>query len=165
MLVLRFQVITDTLAPDNPDKSLLEESLLRSERSLQEGRERVSVLRSEVESGEDLTAELRQFGHDISLGSMTTFQLSVEGTPRALQAVVHEEIRTIAREAIANAFRHAGATKIDCQINFAPRHFVFLCCDNGGGIPEFALEPGKTGQHWGLVGIKERSQKSVPCFI
>jgi signal transduction histidine kinase len=77
----------------------------------------------------------------------------------ALQAVVHEEIRMIAREAIANAFRHAGAAKIDCQINFARRHFGFLCCDNGCGIPEFALEPGKTRKHWGLVGIKERSRK------
>jgi signal transduction histidine kinase/ligand-binding sensor domain-containing protein len=159
MLVLRFQVITDTLAPDNPAKSLLEESLVRSERTLQEGRDRVSALRSETESGEDLTAELRQFGHELSSGSVTTFQFSVVGTPTPLQAVVHEEIRMIAREVITNAFRHAGASKVDCQINFGRRHFVFLCSDNGCGIPEFALEGGKTRQHWGLVGIKERSQK------
>lgn len=159
MLLLRFQVITDTLVADNPAKSLLEESLLRSERTLQEGRDRVSALRAEAESAEDLTADLRQFGQQLSSGSSTTFQFSVEGTPTALQAVVHEEVRMIAREVITNAFRHAGATRIECQINFARRHFVFLCSDNGRGISEPEVNAKESRKHWGLVGIRERSRK------
>ena len=58
MLVLRFQVITDTLSPDNPATGLLQESVMRSERALQEGRDRVSALRSETEPGDDLVAEI-----------------------------------------------------------------------------------------------------------
>ncbi len=90
MLVLRFQVITDTLSPDNPATSLLEEILAHSEKVLQEGRDKVSTLRSEHESGESLAAKLRQFGRNLSTGSTTAFQLSVEGAPTDLQAVVHE---------------------------------------------------------------------------
>ena len=159
MLVLRFQVITDTLSPDNPATSLLEDSLRRSEQTLQEGRERVSALRSEAESGEELAADLLQFGHNLSLGSTTTFQLSVEGTPMALRAVVHEEIRMIAREAIANAFRHAGAIEIICEINFTRRHFSFVCGDDGCGIPKVTLETRKIRHNWGLVGMRERARR------
>ena len=159
MLVLRFQVITDTLSPDNPATTLLEESLRRSERALQEGRERVSALRPETESGEDLAADLLRFGNSLSLGSITRFQLSVVGTPMDLRAVVHEEIRMIAREAIANAFRHAGASQIVCQINFARRFFSFVCRDDGCGIPKALQETTKLPNEWGLMGMQERTRK------
>lgn len=159
MLVLRFQVITDTLSPDNPATSLLEESLARSEQALQEGRDRVSALRSQTGSGEDLAADLLQFGNNLSIGSSTTFQLAVEGTPMALRTLVHEEIRMIAREAIANAFLHAGASQISCQLKFARVNLVFVCRDNGCGIPKTMLEPTKLRNNWGLVGMRERAQK------
>jgi hypothetical protein len=93
LTVLRFQVITDTLSPDNPATGLLQESLMRSERALQEGRDRVSALRSEAEPGDDVVAEIQRFGDNLSAGSTTAFQLSVEGTPTTLQTVVHEELR------------------------------------------------------------------------
>jgi len=172
MLILRFQVITDTLPPDNPTTELLEESLKRSERALQEGRDRVSALRSEADFGEDLLAEIRRFGKDLSSGSTTTFELSVEGRPTELQGVVHEEIRLIAREAIANAFRHAQATMVRFELSFARRHFGFTCSDNGCGIPRDLLEGKKIRNHWGLVGMEERARKlgavlhissAVPC--
>jgi signal transduction histidine kinase len=165
MLVLRFQVITDTLSPENPATSLLEESLRRSEQTLQEGRERVSALRSEAESGEDRASDLLQFGHDLSSGSATTFQLSVEGAPMALRSVVHEEIRMIAREAIANAFRHSRATKITCQISFTKRHFSFACSDDGCGIPKITLSPEKieTIGAWSACGNERK--RSVPSCI
>ena len=159
MLVLRFQVITDTLSPNNPATGLLEESLALSEQALQEGRDRVSALRSQAESGEDLAADILQFGNNLSIGSITTFQLAVEGTPMALRTLVHEEIRMIAREAIANAFLHAGASQISCQITFARLNLVFVCRDNGCGIPKIMLETTKLRNNWGLVGMRERAQK------
>lgn len=159
MLILRFQVITDTLPPDSPTTHLLEESLKRSERALQEGRDRVSSLRSEVESGDDLSMEIRRFGEDLSEASSTVFQLAVEGNPVPIQTVVHEEIRLIAREAIANAFRHTKATTIRCQVIFARRHFVFVCSDDGCGIPDTILGAKKIPNHWGLTGMQERAQK------
>jgi len=159
MLVLRFQVITDTLSPDNPATHLLEESLVRSEHALREGRDRVSALRSEVESGDELFMEIRRFGEDLSQASFTVFQLALEGNPVSMQTVVHEEIRLIAREAIANAFRHAKATTIKCRVIFGRRHFVFVCSDDGCGIPDGILGVKKIPNHWGLTGMQERAQK------
>ena len=159
MLVLRFQVITDTISPENPARRLLEDSLSRAERTLQEGRDKVVALRSETESGNDLAVELAQFGHELSSGSKTTFQLTVEGNPRQIHPVVYEEIQMIAREAITNSFRHASATAIECVIQFATRHFLFVSRDNGCGIPDRVLQTRSKDGHWGLVGMEERAQK------
>ena len=159
MLVLRFQVITDTISPENPARGLLEDSLSRAERTLQEGRDKVSALRSETESGNDLAVELAQFGRELGSGTQTSFQFTVEGNPRQIRPVVYEEIQMIAREAIANSFRHSSATAIECVIQFAPRHFFFVCRDNGCGIPDRVLEARGKGGHWGLVGMQERAEK------
>ena len=159
MLVLRFQVIADTISPENPTRKLLEDSLSRAERTLQEGRDKVSTLRAETESGNDLASELAQFGRDSSAESRTAFQLTVEGNSRAIHPVVYEDIRMIAREAIANSIRHAKATAIECVMQFAPQHFLFVCRDNGCGIPEKVLETKRNDRHFGLAGMKERAGK------
>lgn len=159
MLVLRFQVIADTISPDDPTRELLEDSLSRAERVLQEGRDTVTTLRSDTETGNDLAVKLAQFGRELSEQSRTPFQLTVEGNPKAIHPVVSEEIQMIAREAIANSFRHARATSIECVIQFAPRHFLFVCRDDGCGIPDKVLSTMTKDGHWGLIGMKERASK------
>ncbi len=158
MLVLRFQVISDMISTENPVRTLMEDSLSRAEGTLREGRDKVSALRSESESGNDLAVDLGRFGHDLNTGSHTAFQLTVEGGSRTIHSVVYEDIQMIAREAIANSSRHAGGTMIECVIQFAPRHFRFVCRDNGCGIPEEVLEAKSKHGHWGLVGMEERAK-------
>jgi len=159
MLVLRFQVIADTISPESSTRSLLEESLSRAERTLQEGRDKVSNLRSGAEPLNDLAVELAQFGRELSAEGATSFRFTVEGNSRPIQPIVGEEIRMIAREAIANSFRHAAATSVECVIQFAHRHFLFVCKDNGCGIPENVLETKNKDGHWGLVNMAERARK------
>lgn len=159
MLVLRFQIITDNMSPDNPSRVFLEDSLARSEQTLKEGRERVSSLRADVESGEDLVEDLRCFGENLAQKTTTLFQLRVDGTPTPLGSIVHEEVRMIGREAIANAFRHAQATIIDCRVVFSRRHFILVCADDGCGIAKAVLGSEKIRNHWGLVGMQERAGK------
>ena len=65
----------------------------------------------------------------------------------------------IAREAISNSFRHANATIIECVMQFSPRHFSFVCRDNGRGIPDTVLKTRSKNGHWGLVGMEERAKK------
>lgn len=159
MLVLRFQAITDTISSEHPSRSLLEDNLFRAERTLEEGRDRVNILRSETSTSNDLASELAQFGREMSAGSETQFQLTIEGSPTAIRPIVYEEIRIIAREAITNSFRHANAGLIECVVRFAPRHFSFICRDDGCGIPEGLLGAGTKDGHWGLVGMNERAEK------
>ncbi|WP_047495498.1 sensor histidine kinase [Terriglobus sp. TAA 43] len=157
MLVLRFQVIADTIAPENHLRSMMEDSLSRAEHSLQEGRDKVGALRSESEPGDDLAADLARFGHEATAESESKFRLTIEGGARPIHSVVYEDIQMIAREAITNASRHAGATIIECVIQFAPRHFLFVCRDNGCGISKDMLEGKGRRGHWGLIGMQERA--------
>jgi signal transduction histidine kinase/streptogramin lyase len=159
MLLLRFQVTTDTLPPETQARKQLEDSLSRAEKTLQEGRDKVSTLRSEIDSGKDLASELAQFGREVSTGSQTTFLFTAEGNPRVIHPVVYEEVWMIAREAISNSFRHANATLIECVMQFSSRHFSFVCRDNGGGIPDTVLKTKSKSGHWGLVGMEERAKK------
>jgi signal transduction histidine kinase len=65
----------------------------------------------------------------------------------------------IAREAIANAFLHAGATEITFRLKFSWSHFDFICEDNGHGIPTGLLEDAKNRNSLGILGMQERAHK------
>jgi nitrate/nitrite-specific signal transduction histidine kinase len=64
----------------------------------------------------------------------------------------------IGREALANAFRHAGAGKIEVQVSYCSLVLKLRVRDDGRGIEADVLQDGRPG-HWGLVGIRERATK------
>lgn len=61
----------------------------------------------------------------------------------------------VAREAIANAARHAHARQIRLTLRGAPDHLVLSIEDDGEGMPDdrLGVQPG----HLGLVGMRERA--------
>ncbi|MDQ7746661.1 PAS domain-containing protein [Hydrogenophaga pseudoflava] len=61
----------------------------------------------------------------------------------------------VAREAIANAVRHAHARQIRLVLKGAPDHLVLSIEDDGEGMPED--RPGARPGHLGLVGMRERA--------
>lgn len=77
---------------------------------------------------------------------------------RDLHPIFRDEAYRIGREAIINAFRHSGASKIDVQIAYGVRRFYLRVRDNGRGIDPAVAASGRSG-HWGLQGMKERSQQ------
>ena len=62
------------------------------------------------------------------------FRVLVEGTAVPLLAVVHDEVYSIAREALVNAFRHSGASSIEIELEYTPNRMRVLVRDNGKGI-------------------------------
>ena len=75
-----------------------------------EGRDRVMELRSPVHEGRDLSDALVQVGEELAEDIPMSFRLVVEGVPRGLDADVHCELFLLCREALLNAFQHAGGT-------------------------------------------------------
>jgi signal transduction histidine kinase len=88
--------------------------------------------------------------------SPATFSMSVEGSPRDLHPLVRDDIHRIAREALRNAFRHAGAHRIEAEITYAAREVRLRIRDDGKGIDPKHLDNGR-GRHWGLAGMRERA--------
>jgi signal transduction histidine kinase len=69
--------------------------------------------------------------------------------------VVEQELSAIGREALRNAFRHAGASLHEVLVEYGARSLVLSVRDNGRGIDADARD--KPG-HWGLRGIEERAR-------
>ena len=69
-----------------------------------------------------------------------------------------DQVYQIGREALTNAFQHAVAKQIELEITYDRAKVKLLVRDDGVGIDNGILKGGRSG-HWGLSGMRERSQK------
>jgi signal transduction histidine kinase len=81
----------------------------------------------------------------------------VEGTPRTLNVILHDEAYRIVVEALRNAFQHAQAHQIEAEIIYGDRQLLLRVRDDGKGINEDILDHGSAG-HFGLPGMRERAK-------
>jgi signal transduction histidine kinase len=121
-----------------------------------EGRNRVNSLRSEQLNDAELIGSLENTCRDLGTIDAIDYQVRRSGSEASLLPHVAEEVLYIAREALTNAFRHAGASQIRLELDYDIRYFRMTCTDNGRGFePAAASRPG----HWGLRGMFERAQR------
>jgi signal transduction histidine kinase len=122
---------------------------------MQEGRNTIRGLHSPNNNKtlvlENAFAELKR---DFDARENIDFQVIVHGKNQPVHPIVRDEIYRLGREAIANAFRHSKADKIEVEIEYAPKYFKFSVSDNGCGIDQKILHQGREG-HLGLVGMRE----------
>ena len=69
--------------------------------------------------------------------------MSVQGARRDLHPIVREEGFLIAREALSNAFRHAGAGDIEAEVTYEDAALHVRIRDDGQGISPTVLEAGR----------------------
>jgi len=72
--------------------------------------------------------------------------------------MVRDEVYSIAREALRNAFAHARAAHIDAEITFDERVVRLRIRDDGKGIAPDVAGQGRAG-HYGLAGMQERARR------
>jgi signal transduction histidine kinase/ligand-binding sensor domain-containing protein len=155
-LLLTFHVAAQKLSPDDDSKMMLEKALSTADRIIIEGRNRVNSLRSEHLTEAELIGSLENVGKELKLQDGIQFQVKRTGIAATLHAHVADEIFSIAREALTNAFRHSHASRISLELTYGTRYFSMRCSDNGRG---FASEDQEKPGHWGLKGIFERAQR------
>jgi signal transduction histidine kinase/ligand-binding sensor domain-containing protein len=158
-LVLRFRAAVSRLSPQEPTRLVMEQALDRAEDVLVEGRDRVKDLRSSIGSDLALPQAIAALGEELALEQGIHFRSTVEGTPRDLHPIVGEETMFIAREALSNAFRHAGARQIEAEISYGEAELQIRVRDDGRGIDVEVLRHGGKDGHWGLLGMRERARK------
>lgn len=95
---------------------------------------------------------------EFRLTDTPAYELSSEGVPRDLHPFLRDEVYSICREAIANAFRHAAANKIQVAIVFLPRKLSVTIVDDGIGMSETIRKHGRSG-HFGLSGMQARARR------
>jgi signal transduction histidine kinase len=81
----------------------------------------------------------------------------VEGPaePLALTRATETQLFGIAREALSNSLKHAGATTADVRVSTTPAHVVVEIVDDGRGFDPEAVRSG----HFGLESMRSRADE------
>jgi signal transduction histidine kinase len=118
----------------------------------------MTQLHGGVTGGDDLVAALSRAAQDLRGPTGPSFHVVVQGEPRALHPLVGDEVYRIAREAMANAFRHAAAHRIDVEVSFMSDELRVRVQDDGRGVSDEMIEAGRPG-HFGLPGMRKRAKQ------
>ena len=162
-VLLKFSALK-YLIRDRPAEAeeALERFLEQARHAVTEGRDAVQGLRDSTVVANDLARAIGTFveglAADQTHGNSPEFRMHVEGKSRDLPPLIRDEVYRIACEALRNAFRHAGARRIEVDIRYDQRQFRFRVRDDGKGIdPQVLSAGGRTGHH-GLAGMHERAK-------
>jgi signal transduction histidine kinase/ligand-binding sensor domain-containing protein len=156
-LMLHFQVV-DELLPEGQAKKQLEQSLLRADQAIVEGRGAVYDLRSSATTTNDLADAVNALGAELATPESAAFRLVVEGAVRDLHPIIRDEVYRITREALRNAFTHAHANHIETEITYGKKALRVRIRDDGDGTPPGVIKEGRPG-HYGLPGMRERAKQ------
>jgi ligand-binding sensor domain-containing protein/signal transduction histidine kinase len=155
---LQLAVANSQLPAEAPSKPLVSRVYEMLRQLIEEGRNTVLGLRIRHLEPDELERAISLIPRDLGVDEKHGFKLTVEGTPRLLRPAVRDEVYWIAREALANAFRHSGARVIEVVLEYSRNRFRMLIRDNGCGMDADVVRSGREG-HWGLVGMNERSER------
>jgi len=161
-LILNFQRARNLL-PAQPDRAIesLDSALDRAEHAIMEGRDAIHDMRAPPPADGEFAGEISLLGKELASenehSASPTFRVVVEGSPKTIHPVAHDEVYRIAREALRNAYRHAHARTIEAEIRYEGKLLRLRIRDDGTGIKESLL--GKAGPvgHYGLRGMRERA--------
>ena len=148
-------------APD-PVFAQLDQARALVRASLADARTSIWDLRSEAggapgtspDQAEDLPARISRSCTRIAGSSPAKVYLQVKGTYRPLERRIEDELLRIGQEAVANAVRHAAATRIDVQLIYQAARVSLRVEDDGRGF-----DPSRNGAqgHYGIQGMQERA--------
>jgi signal transduction histidine kinase/ligand-binding sensor domain-containing protein len=164
-LILHFQAVANRLPAGSDTRALMDKTLTQADKVLIEGRDQVMDLR--IARGSSLSAALREAGAAMAANGGClegagddpfALAVRVDGKERDLAPAMHDEVYAIAREAMSNACRHAGASVLDVELVYGAREFTLAVRDNGKGLDHATRTQGKAG-HWGLTGMRERAEQ------
>jgi signal transduction histidine kinase len=155
---MHLHVATDKVSEDSPAKPLLNRVLDLMTRVIAEGRNAVQGLRPSPAGSQDLAEAFSQMSAELSLDGKVEYRVVVEGRDRPLNPIIRDEVYRIGREAVVNACRHAGAARIEIEIEYGSTELRMLVRDDGRGIDPHVVQSGRDG-HWGLAGMRERAER------
>jgi signal transduction histidine kinase len=144
-----------------PSSQPLSENLVRLRKLIEgyirETRDAIFELRAPTPEG-DLPDLIRRTGDPITAGTGLHFDVAVHGQARPLGAGVDRQLLQVAREAIANAARHARARRIHVDVTYRADAVLLRIADDGAGFDADRVAAG-ANRHFGLQTMRERVQQ------
>jgi signal transduction histidine kinase len=161
-VLLQFQAVMYLLPDHSEARNKLDKVIEQAREAITEGRDAVQGLRSSTLVANDLARAISLLGQghaaDQTGENRPEFRVDVGGTPTDLAPLVRDEVYRIAGEALRNAFRHAGAKRIEVDIHYDKRQLRLRIRDDGKGIDRQVLNEGGRARHHGLPGMRERAK-------
>jgi signal transduction histidine kinase len=155
---MQLHVAVDQLPANSTAQKSLNRVLTLMGVVVEDGRNALRGLRSSGENPRDLERAFLRIRQGLGFGEQVDFRIIVEGSPLPLRATIHDDVYSVGREALVNAFRHSGATTIAVELVYAVNQMRIVVRDNGCGIDKHVLQAGRDG-HFGLTGMQERAKR------
>jgi signal transduction histidine kinase len=121
-------------------------------------RDMLSNLHSMAGPEQGLSELLLHVDSEFRLSDMPRYELVSAGMAFALPASLRDEVYWICREALANAFRHASATKVVVTLTFGQERLGIVIADDGVGMSKEMQANGRAG-HFGLSGMRAHARR------
>jgi len=99
-----------------------------------------------------------QMARQACAASQVPVKVETSGKPVALDPLVEHDIMMVAREAVSNAIRHAHPHEVSLGIHFQRGKIRMTVHDDGCGFDPSQIVP-ETGGHFGLIGMRERTER------
>lgn len=162
-LFLRISTATLGLPKESVQRASIENAFLLSDSVMEEGRRLISDLRQadELCTPEDA---LRAFIAEFQRDSKLEMTVTSTGDVMEINPMANAEILQIAREAVRNAVKHATASKVIVNIDYAKRQLSLCIDDDGSGIAPELIQRGYRDGHFGLLGMRERALRLKARF-
>ena len=97
-------------------------------------------------------------GHDAPAPAGPSIDVRVTGQPSPLPPQAENHLLRVAMEAVTNAVKHAGASRIGVELEFEEHAVRLAVNDDGRGFDTQRLPPPSSG-HFGVFGMRERAEK------
>jgi signal transduction histidine kinase len=143
---------------DTPARSYLNMARRMARHSLTEARRSVMDLRSAALEGQDLAAAIESGTRMWTAGSGVEVAVEVTGTGGNLPEEMEQHLLRIAQEAVTNALKHAGASRIGVKLQLEGRNLHLRIGDNGRGFDQHDVFLSGAG-HFGVIGMRERAER------
>jgi signal transduction histidine kinase len=139
-------------------RQMLELARNMTRRSLFEARRSVWDLRSHLLENSDLATALTEVAKLMAHSSRVQIAVQTSGLPRKLPPQMENNLLRVAQEALANALKHARATRITVHLDYQPAKVSLRVNDDGIGFDAANSSLSYSG-HFGLLDMSERAEK------
>ena len=123
--------------------------------TVDEARRAVWNLRQSGPAPPEIGPLLDKMAQQASHASKVPVRLETFGKPVLLDPAVEHDILMVAREAVYNAVQHAKPTEVRIQVHFEQNRVQLRVIDDGCGFNPDEMHT--EGEHFGLVGMRERT--------
>ncbi|MDH6607616.1 signal transduction histidine kinase [Streptomyces sp. SAI-208] len=167
-VALAAEGLAASAAAPAPDPALLRQQAdlvaQAARRAATESRELLTDLRGDPSPVTDVLNELASRTRNFNTRTTLPTTYRPPDPPHPALPVpppVARQLLTITEEAMENAHRHAGATRVDVTADITPDHRLLSISvqDDGRGLPpDTTLDELRRSGHFGLVGMVERAE-------